>query len=167
MLRHISPEQLMESDEFVLEPVQELEKKIDMDSHHTILLQGKRGSGKTVFLHHAERGVPSSSKATIYTWFDAVSTLPPLDEVFYLAFYEHYYEISLCQKLLNYIEENYCDFYELYFEELEEEVMTYSYMMHYYMQNAYYEKVSIDHFLSIGEISNRIISIYANMKQAS
>ena len=89
MLRHISPEQLMESDEFVLEPVQELEKKIDMDSHHTILLQGKRGSGKTVFLHHAERGVPSSSKATIYTWFDAVSTLPPLDEVFSLAFYEY------------------------------------------------------------------------------
>ena len=165
MLRHIRPEDLLESDEFVLEPVLEAHRRIDEDSSHNIILTGCRGCGKSVLLHHLEKANLERQKKTIYTWFDAVSTIPTLDDVYPMKFYEHYYELSFSSKLLNYIQDNYPDLFSSYFEEIEEEISEYSFLMHYYMQHAYFEEVELDHYLTFGEFSSKILELFRKVSK--
>lgn len=158
MLKDIKSFQLQENGLFIREPIDELSKKINNDSSKKIIITGGRGTGKSVLLYNQELKNLGNDKQTICVRFDPIALFPEeFTEVYDRRFIEHYYELMLCFKILNYIKENYLIIYEKEFKSYEDLLHQISTKTNYYINNSWFEKVSLDVYLKQNELSEAIL----------
>lgn len=157
MNKVINPKDLLSACEFVREPVDKLCKKIDSSNSKRIILEGGRGTGRTVFLQNAQNRKIGYENQLIYMRFDSVHMFHPRKDIFEEAFFEHYYELKFSLKIMHFIMDNYRFIYENYFKNIQMLLKDISKKTDYYINNIYYENITIDKYLKIGELSTVIL----------
>ena len=155
---NISQNQLLFDNKFVREPVDELCKELNNNSSKRIILTGGRGTGKTLSLYNNEnRGIGSENQC-IYTSFDSCYiNRVSQDEYINETFFNHYYELVLSFKLLNYIKKYYGLTYDNNFKDIEALLNNIRVNTDYYINNVHFINIPLDRYLEPTEISKDII----------
>ena len=158
MFKYINPDKIIKSDKFVREPVSEVTKKISNNPSKRIILNGGKGTGKSVILQNLEyRNLDYDSRA-IYTKFDpTINFAKNPDEFYDSKFFDHYYEMKLCFKLLSYIKNNYSLLFESDFQDFYEQLSQISKRTVFYINNRVFKEQKLDSYLEPFEISPKII----------
>ncbi len=163
MFQYINSKEILNTSKYVREPVDDVCKKIENSSSKKIILCGGRGTGKSIVLNNNEKRGIGRENQSILTNFDlAIINRLTSDEVFNKDFFEHYYEISISNKLLNYIKQYYKFTYETHFNDLEKIVNNFLKDIDNYINKVYYEKVLLSKYLKTGELS---YVIYEKLKK--
>lgn len=158
MIKYIRPWEIIKMEQFIREPVDSLRKEIIENSSKRIILNGGRGSGKSVILHNTQDKGLGTENQTILMQFDSIinfSVSP--DELFDETFFNHYYELVFSWKLLSYIEANYILIYESNFKDIEALLKDISKNTDDCINNMYYEKKELQRYLAPTEISTEIL----------
>ena len=110
---------IINTDLFVREPVDKINKEILNSNHKRFILTGGRGSGKSTVLDSLENMGLGTEEQTIKTQFDSVGFIGYIPQENLLTdLYRHNYELSFSFKLLFYIKNNYPLLYEKEFKEI-------------------------------------------------
>lgn len=110
---------IINTDLFVREPVDKINKEILNSDHKRFILTGGRGSGKSTVLDSLENRGLGTEEQTIKTQFDSVGFIGYIPQENLLTdLYRHNYELSFSFKLLFYIKNNYPLLYEKEFKEI-------------------------------------------------
>ncbi len=110
---------IINTDLFVREPVDKINKEILNSDHKRFILTGGRGSGKSTVLDSLENRGLGTEEQTIKTQFDSVGFIGCIPQENLLTdLYRHNYELSFSFKLLFYIKNNYPLLYEKEFKEI-------------------------------------------------
>lgn len=158
MIKQINPKKLLTTEAYVREPVDNLTKSLMNDNSKKIILTGGRGSGKSTILYNIEHQGIGTDYQSIYMTFDTCPVFPTERiEAFNETFLEHYYELTVSYKLLNYIKTHYSYTYETYFKDIEKQLDEISKETNDYIQNAYWRKPSLNKYLTPTEISSKIL----------
>ena len=158
MIKYQDVKQVIMSDEFVREPVDNICKNINNTSSKKIIRSGERGSGKSIVLCNNEILGLGTDNQCISVSFDAVgmNVLTP-NKYFDERFMIHYYEVMVCYKILNYIKKYYGLTYERYFKNYEVILKKFLNSIDNYIEKSVYEKTFLRKYLTTGEISSQII----------
>lgn len=158
MIKHINPHEIIKTEQFVREPVDTLSNDIIENSSKKIILNGGRGSGKSVILYNIEDKGLGTKNQTIFTRFDSCInfSINP-SGLFDERFFNHYYELVFSWKLLSYIKRNYILTYDSNFKDIETLLEGISKNTDYFIKNIYYDKEELPRYLTPTEISNEII----------
>ena len=158
-MKYIDADKLINSNYLVKTPINKLNNKIINSEDKNILLIGKSGSGKTVTLKYMEKLSMNKNYKVIYTRFESIINLAKKEpnELYSKEFFDHYYEINFCIKLLKYIKQNFGDIYESKFKNFEKEIYKYADEMDYYRNNIMFNDVKISSFLNTADISMEIV----------
>ena len=70
MIKHINPQQLIKTEQFIREPVDTLSRELTESSSKKIILDGGRGSGKSVVLENIQDKGLGTRNQTILIRFD-------------------------------------------------------------------------------------------------
>ena len=105
-----SAKEMMETDIFVKEPVDAINKKIDEMDDKIIVLRGQKGSGKTTVMLNRERE-SKKDNISLYQSYDRSGNNYSSKE-FNIEFFETLYELKMAFQLLNYIRDNKLDYDE-------------------------------------------------------
>lgn len=158
MIRWIRPQEIIKTEQFVREPVDSLSKKIITTSSQKIIVNGGRGSGKSlVLLNTQDKGLGTKNQTILMPFESIVSLSTKPNELFTEKFLNHYYELVFSWKLLAYIKNNYILTYESNFKDIETLLQNISRNTDDYINNIYYEKKELERYLSPKEISSEII----------
>lgn len=158
MIKYIEPQELLITKQFIREPVDNLAKEIFDNASSKIVLNGGRGTGKSVILHSIENKGLGTNNPTIYTLFDSIinfSVAP--NEIFNEMFFEHYYELCFSWKLLKFIENNYAYTYEMYFKDIELLLENLLDELDKKINKVYLDGIFLSRYLSSTEISAEIV----------
>ncbi len=159
MIKNIKLEELINTEAFVREPVDSLTKEIRDNSSKKIILNGGRGTGKSVTLSCMQNQGLGMESQTILMRFDSVIGFAKYPtKWFNEAFFAHYYELVFSWNLLSFIKQHYGLTYETYFQDIEALLQNVSQNTDDYIQNIYYEEKTIERFLRPTEISSEIIT---------
>lgn len=158
MIKYQDVKQVIMSDDFVREPVDNICKNINDNSSTKIILSGERGSGKSIVLCNNEILGLGTNNQCISVSFDAVGmhVLTP-NKYFEERFMIHYYEVIMSYKILNYIKKYYGLTYEKYFKSYEVILKKFLNSIDNYIEKSVYEKTFLRKYLTTGEISSEII----------
>lgn len=158
MNKYINAEMLVNSKEFVREPVDRICKIFEDSSSKRSILGTERGSGKSVILHNLEKRGIGTEQQCIYTSFD-LGFIHGLDSIYTKEFFEHYYEVIIAKKILNYINKYYEFTYENEFKFIDMELNILIKEINNYINTArYYENMRLSRYLKSGEISGEILT---------
>lgn len=158
MIRWIRPQEIIKTEQFVREPVDSLSKKIITTSSQKIIVNGGRGSGKSlVLLNTQDKGLGTENQTILMPFESIVSLSTKPNELFTEKFLNHYYELVFSWKLLAYIKNNYILTYDSNFKDIEALLQKISRNTDDYINNIYYEKKELERYLSPKEISSEII----------
>lgn len=106
MNKNMRPNEFLKSHNCVIEPIDKVFEEIKTNNSKKIIVTGGRGVGKTLVLSNCDKKTKNTSNPIIFTRFDSVGLFSKgLDYIFNKEFYEHYYEIIMSYKLLNYVKE--------------------------------------------------------------
>jgi len=150
----IKTKEILNSEKFVREPVEDLCDEIENNSSKKIILTGGRGIGKSIVLQNYQIKSLNTRDKLIYTSFDAIGSD---NELFNEQFLTHYYELIFSRKILNYIKRNYSLTYEKNFKDLELLINNLLKQTVEYINNFIYTDVPIEKFLASKELSSEII----------
>lgn len=157
-MKYINANDLINSKYLIKTPIIKLNNKIINSDNKNILLTGNNGSGKTVTLKYMEKISINKKYKVIYTSFESIVNFAKRpNELYSKEFFNHYYEINFCIKLLRYIKENFESIYDSNFKNYENEIYKYADEMDYYRKNIMFNDVKISSFLNIADISKEII----------
>lgn len=162
MNKYINAEELVNSREFVREPIDRICNFFEnSSSKKTILCGGMgtgRGSGKSVILQNLEKRGIGREQQYIYTSFD-LGFIHSLDSICTQEFFEHYYEVIVTKKILNYINKFYKYTYESKFKLIDKEIDILIKEINNYINLArYYDNMKLSKYLKTGEISGEILT---------
>lgn len=162
MNKYINAEMLVNSKEFVREPIDSICKNFEDSSSKKIILCGGmdtgRGSGKSVILHNLEKRGIGKNQQCIYISFD-LGFIHNLDSIYTKEFFEHYYEVIVTKKILNYINKYYEFTYENEFKLFDKKINFWIKEINNYINTArYYENMRLSRYLKSGEISGIILT---------
>lgn len=152
-------------EQFVREPVDSLCKEMIANPSKRIILNGGRGIGKSVILHHMQYRGLGTKNQTILIRLDAKSSLSNgPNEFFDEEFFNHYYECIVSCELLSHIKENYPLTYEAYFKDMEIGLQKIMQNTIDYINNMYYEKKELQRYLLptkiVAEIIEKLKSLF-------
>lgn len=117
-LYNMHPKSIINSSNYVKEPVDKVIETISRSDKNKIILTGPRCSGKSIVLQSYEKEFVNSNNPGIYIFMD-----PGLDSVTKSEIeIKLFCELHLCSWIISYIKEYYNDLYELCFLELRKEV---------------------------------------------
>ncbi len=158
MIKRINPQQLIKTEQFIREPVDTLSKELTESSSKKIILDGGRGSGKSVVLENIQDKGLGTRNQTILIRFDSIISfsLNPNEE-FDEKFFKHFYEMSISNKLLSYVRKNYPLTYETNFKDIEFLLSDITNKTYNYINNISYENVKFKSFLTPSELSSKIL----------
>lgn len=158
MIRHINPHEIIKTEQFVREPVDTLSNDIVKNSSKMIILNGGRGSGKSLILYNMEDKGLGTENQTIFTRFDSTINFSiNSNELFDERFFNHYYELVFSWKLLSYIRRNYILTYDSNFKDIETLLRWISKSTDHFINNVCFDKEELQRYLTPNEISNEII----------
>lgn len=158
-MRYIDGKELINSKEFVEEPVKEINKKIEETSSKRIVLYGTRGTGKTSVLYSNEKEKINSSNPSIYTRFESMRLFGngSNEDPFNMEFINHYYELAMAGKILYYLKQNHNKYYEKELLSFEEKVDNILLNTNKYIRHIHFRRVDLEKKLEFGEITSKII----------
>ncbi len=155
----MNKEEILTSSYFVREPVDNICKEIIESNSSRIILNGGRGVGKTTILKNLENKTIGTKDLTIYMLFDSeVNFALEPTPIFTKELFEYYYEIIFCQKILNYIKDNYILTYNKYFKNYQKIINDLNNELNRYISNVYYQEVSLTKSLKTGELASILIT---------
>ena len=158
MISRIQARDLINSEEFVREPVNEICHKINGSKNNKIILEGTRGCGKSTVLYNLKYSSINTKNPTIYTLFDPVILFSKSNEKhFNYNFKKQYYELRLCFRLLGFIKKYYGLVYEKYFKEIYIELEKYSTVIDEIINNSFYKNTECNELFELTEPTLRII----------
>lgn len=154
-MRFISPKDLINSTEFVREPVGTVCRDLDILEKNTIL-KGE-GRGKSVVLAHMQNKKAGTEIPFINAWF-ALSSLGVYNNFLKEDFFRHYREIQFSFQLLSYLEQYYEIIYNKHFLKIKQFLMDLDNKTMNYLNNFFYDdSIKLEKLLSTGEISGEIL----------
>lgn len=116
MYGRIDARDIIHSNVFVSEPVNEICNRIKENKNSKIIL---KGFGKSVVLYNLKYSSINTENPYVYARFDSVSLFYKSNEKYFNDnFKKQYYELGLCFRLLGYIKKYYGLVYEKYFKEI-------------------------------------------------
>lgn len=158
MISRIQARDLINSEEFVREPVNEICDKINESKNNKIILEGTRGCGKSTVLYNLKYSSINTKNPTIYTLFDPVILFSKSNEKYFnYNFKKQYYELRLCFRLLGFIKKYYGLVYEKYFKEIYIELEKYSTVIDEIINNSFYKNTECNELFELTEPTLRII----------
>lgn len=158
MIKYIKPHEIIKMEQFIREPVDLLSKEIVENSSKKIILNGGRGTGKSVILHNTQDKWLGTENQIMLMQFDPITLFSNIpNENFDERFLNHYYELIFSWKLLSYISTNYILTYESDFKDIEELLKNISRNTDDCINNMYYEKKELQRYLMTTEISSEIL----------
>lgn len=162
MIKNVSVNQLLFSDLLTREPVDELNEQLtNTGERGKIILTGSRGCGKSVVLGSREMQSIKTEHPAILTHFDGAGLFGSRDSRFFnKPIIEHYYEVIMCRKFLDYVKEFYPDLYYAKFGRLEAVTNSRLYEIDNYINNAGYKGARIDQKLFSGEALSEMLSLF-------
>ncbi len=158
MIRYMRPQEIIQTEQFIREPVDSLNQKINENSSKKIIVNGGRGSGKSlILLNNQNKGLGTENQTILMNFDSIISLSTSPNELFSEAFFNHYYELLFSLKLLSYIKSNYALTYESHFSDIGVMLHSISKNTSDFINNIYYEKKTLQKYLLPGEISAKII----------
>lgn len=162
MVKNVSVNQLLFSDLLVKEPVDRVNEQITGDDKRgKFILTGSRGCGKSVVLGSRESQSIKSENPAVLTRFDGAGLFGTKDNKYFnKQIIEHYYEIVMCKKFLDYVKEYYPDLYFSKFTRLDHVTANRLCELDNYINNAMYKDVGIGQKLFSGEALSEMLSLF-------
>ncbi len=148
---------VIQTEGFIREPVDELRKKINESSSSKIILNGGRGSGKSVILSSMEDRGLGTEHQTILMRFDSCVPFSSNFMNDYDSFVKHYYELILARDLLFYVKKYYPYTYEMYFKDTDAFLQDMSKTTIHYINNQLYDDKKLEKMVSSMEVSSKIV----------
>ena len=161
MIKKINVNELLFSDLLVKKPVEEVNEDLSSEVRGKIILTGSRGCGKSVVLGSREIESVKTEHPAILTRFDGAGMFGTKDNKYFnRSFIEHYYEVIMCKKFLNYVKEYYPELFSSKFDKLD--AVTTSRLMEVdnYINNAIYKDCGLRQKLFTGEALSEMLSIF-------
>lgn len=159
MINRIQARDLINSSEFVREPVNEICERIKENNNNKIILEGTRGCGKSTVLYNLKYNGINTKNPTIYTLFDPVILFSESNEKrFDYNFKKQYYELGLCFRLLGYIKKYYALVYEKYFKEIYAELERYSTVVDSQINDTFTKGLSCTNLFELTQPTIKIIN---------
>lgn len=148
---------LIGSDILVKQPINEISEMLKKSIVKKTILYGQRGSGRTTVLkNHQYRNVGTENPA-IYVRFDSVglfnNNLEGLEADFDKEFITYFYELSMANKILNFIKTNYENLFNKHFKKDKEQIEKLGEEINEYIRNYYYKEISLNNNMMIGELT--------------
>lgn len=164
MNKNMRPNEFLKSHNCVIEPIDKVFEEIKTSNSKKIIVTGGRGVGKTLVLCNCSNRTKYTSNPIIFTRFDSVGLFSKgLENIFDEGFYEHYYEIIMSFKLLNYIKEQY-NIYGTETDEykklttFEDKINTYDKKLVNYIKNVCYDGEScLQELFSTGDLTGELL----------
>lgn len=164
---NISSSDLINSKEFVREPVDDFLKKIKNNSSKKIIINGGDGIGKSVAISALEKSTLATESPYISLCFDTAFITFKKNKYFGNKFFTHFYEMSLAAKLLRYINYYYSLTYRTHFSEYDILLNGIIEDTYHYINNCYSKPCFLNKYLSYGEISLEIIDKFRSLFNVS
>lgn len=158
MISNIQPKELINTDQFVREPVDNICKAINKDTSNKIILNGSRGSGKSTVLYNLENRGLGTENQSIYMCFDSCKLFSESNKFFNQEFKKQYYELVLSFNLLSYVSKNYSLIYEKHFKDIYIELKDISKKIDNQIKIANFEEIKFKNMIVPFEISTKIIN---------
>lgn len=158
-MKYIEEKELVDSKEFIEEPVKKIIEEIDNSSNQKIAIYGTSGCGKTsVLLYDENKKINSDTKA-IYTKFSSMKMFGNgnEEEIFNLDFINHYYELIISNKILNYLKQYHNDIYRKEFVDLASKIEQILLSTNEYITYAHFGKRELENKLEFGEITSELL----------
>ena len=160
MIKNVNVNQLLFSDLLVKEPVDEVNGRLSA-KRGKFILTGSRGSGKTTVLGKREIDSLKTEHPAILTRFDGAGLFGTKDNKYFnKPIMQHYYEVVMCRKFLDYIKKYYPELYLTKFSRLEAVTSNRMYEVDRYINNAMSTGGEIEHKLFSGELLSEIVSTF-------
>ncbi len=105
-MKYIRPSELIQSEEFIREPVHTTLKEIESLPTSKIILRGG-GTGRSTVLAYMQERKANTSNPFIKMNFESSGISINASDIFSEEFFEHYWEIEFAKRLLWYIEKYY------------------------------------------------------------
>lgn len=155
---NISPQEIIKSDLFIKEPVNEVKKQIYNNNQTQIVLKESRGAGKSIILNSLESDSLNTPIPTILTQFDSTIkfSLNP-NQIFDESFFKHYFELVFSLNILSYIKKNYASLYENHFKNITIYLKDLYNKTIDYIDTICYKQENLPRLLSTKEISANIL----------
>jgi len=156
---NLRADEIINSDIFVREPVDEVRKKINISDKEKIILNGGRGTGKSVVLSEVQQKGLGTDNQTVLARFEPVITFGKAPtKYFSREFFVNYYELEIANLLLCYLKKYYGLYYEKYFIKTWYDVKKRLDNVIKYANNLAIGDITyIDNFLEPGEITSKLI----------
>lgn len=160
MISNVSVNELLFSDLMAKDPVNVVNRTIDQKiSRRKIILTGGRGSGKSVILGSREQKSLMTAHPAILTSFDSES-FSSNEGYFNKEFMEHYYEVIMSKKLLDYVKEYYPGLFNTKFIDLNYLVTGRLMEVDNYIKNVKYKDIDIKNKLLSGQFVSSILLLF-------
>lgn len=157
MIKNLNVDKMLLSDLFVSGVVEQTNAGIDIIGGNIVLV-GNRGTGRSVVLSSREREKVGDETPSIYTRFDACGMFGTKeDDVFSREFIEHYYEVLMSGKILDYVRRFYPDVYVKKFLKDDALFEGRLYDTDRYMRDAYYKEIELREKFASKEIMDDLI----------
>lgn len=154
-------EELIDTNDFYKEPVEEIIKEINASKNKKVILTGERECGKTTTLKYLERNHLLTPNIFLFTRFDSIGFINSgIKDLNYEEFYEHYYELILSSKIINFIKIYYQTEYNKYFEDLDQKIITLIHQTDIFIRNNSYQNAKLPRLIKFGSFSNKIIETF-------
>lgn len=155
----ISAKKLLNSEEFVREPIDKETNEILNSSSNKIILTGGKGIGKSTVLCGLEKRGLGCKEQTIYDSPDAIIELDKEpNEKFDNKVFDYRSELYFTNNILQYIENNYPIVFKKYFGKDKELLYSLSHEFFNQIDNSYYRDVTIECKYGIKELSFDILN---------
>ena len=163
MFGRIDARDIINSNVFVSEPVNEICEKIKENKNNKIILNGTRGCGKSIVLYNLKYNGINTKNPTIYTLFDPAILFSKSNERYFDYNYKRqYYELRLCFRLLGYIKKYHGLEYQKYFKDIYAELEKYSTIIDSKINDTFYENLEFTELFEQTDPTNRIINKLKN-----
>lgn len=162
MIKNVNVNELLFSDLLVKDSVDEVNGKLTTDTtQRKVILASGRGSGKSVILSRREIDGLNTKEPAILTRFDASGIFGNKENKYFTReCIEHYYEVVMAKKLLNFIKEYYPDLYLRKFTRINDVTSERLLEVDRYINGAGYRGVSLKQTLFSGESVSEIMSLF-------
>lgn len=161
MIKNVRINELLFSDLLVKQPVDDVNKDLSSEKYGKIILTGSRGCGKSTVLAKREIDSIDTEHPAILTRFDVAGKFGTKDNKYFnKTIMEHYYEVVMCKKFLNYVKQYYPKLYLEKFGKLESVTSSRLSEIDSYINNCFYTNQKIDQKLFSGEALSEMLSIF-------
>ena len=163
MISNVNVNELLFSDLMIKEPVDGINSSIGKKiSRRKIILTGGRGSGKSVILGSRENKSLKSEHPSILTSFDDSQIITKDKMYFDKEFIEHYYEVIMSKKLLDYVKKYYPELFASKFTNLDYLVSSRLAEVDYFINNVEYKNINIKNKLLSGQLVSSLLLLFKN-----